>query len=302
MKVLVTGSRGLIGKALSISLVKMGVDVVGLDLAYSKDHKFFGSILNKAKLEDSLKDCDGVVHLAAVSRVIFGEMNPNLCIRTNCDGTRILLDSILASKKRPWIIYASSREVYGNPKILPAKETSPLFPINVYAKSKVISESFVTEIRNKGVLTAIVRYSNVYGSPEDHIDRVIPAFCRASILGSQIRIEGADNSFDFTYIEDVVDGTIKIINLLNNRRDDLPPMHLTLGVETTLAEAANKINNLGGMRAEVIQNPPRKYDVSNFYGDSTLTRNILGWEPKIGVDEGFFRFFNDLKTSLEGNL
>jgi len=103
----------------------------------------------------------GVVHLAAVSRVIDGERDPARCWAVNVEGTRTVVEAAQSSPLRPWVIYASSREVYGQPSALPASEDCDRAPLNVYGRSKVAAEDLVTA---SGLAHAIVRFSNVYGA------------------------------------------------------------------------------------------------------------------------------------------
>lgn len=289
MKILVTGSEGLIGASVCKNLKKLKLDPVHFDKKFSLDHPYNGDILNKKKLEAVVADCAGIIHLAAVSRVIWGEQNPELCWRTNYEGTLSVVESALSSSKSPWILYASSREVYGNPSVLPATEETPYDPINIYGESKMEAEKVVLDARKKGINTAIVRYSNVYGSLHDHHDRVIPAFCKAAATGSPIRVDGSSHSFDFTYIDDVVEGTLKVVAQLVEGKDQLPPFHFTTGRETTLGEAALMANKAGKKDSKIIEALPRNYDVPNFCGDSSKTRALLEWEPKISIEEGIER-------------
>ncbi|MBP6951210.1 MAG: NAD(P)-dependent oxidoreductase [Alphaproteobacteria bacterium] len=289
MKILITGSEGLIGTAIFERLKKLNIDTIHFDKKFPLKHPYYGDILNKDKLEAAVADCDGIVHLAAVSRVIWGEKNPELCWKTNYEGTCSVVESALLSPKKPWILYASSREVYGKPPVLPAIEETPYNAINIYGESKIEAEKAILGAREKGLQTAIVRYSNVYGSLNDHHDRVIPAFCKAAATGSPIRVDGFSNTFDFTYIDDVVEGTLKIVSLLCEGKNPLPPFHLTTGQETSLREAAELANQIGKKQSEIIEAPSRQYDVPNFCGDSTKTRNILGWNPKVGIEEGIER-------------
>jgi UDP-glucose 4-epimerase len=115
--VVVTGSRGLIGTALTAVLTKSGYAVRGLDLRAEDIHH--GDVRERDQVERALDGSVGVVHLAAVSRVIDGERDPDACWRTNVEGTRNVLEAALACARRPWLIYASSREVYGQPPVLP---------------------------------------------------------------------------------------------------------------------------------------------------------------------------------------
>lgn len=289
MKILITGSEGLIGRALSERLKKMNLEVIHFDKKFPTIHPYYGDILNRDKLENAVKDCVGVIHLAAVSRVIWGEKDPELCWKTNYEATSSLIENAIASDKKPWILYASSREVYGNPSILPATEETPWNPINIYGESKVAAEKTMLEARHKGLNTAIVRFSNVYGTLNDHHDRVIPAFCKAAATGAPIRVDGSKNTFDFTYIDDVAEGTLKIVNLLCEETKNLPPFHLTTGKQTSLQQAADLANKAGQKLSEIREAPPRKYDVPHFCGDSSQTQRILGWTPKVDIEEGIKR-------------
>lgn len=289
MKILITGSEGLIGSALTKRLANENIEVLGFDKNFPEGHPFHGDILNEDQLEFAIKECDGIIHLAAVSRVIWGERDPELCWKTNYESTSSLLKTACTSTKQPWVLYASSREVYGNPSILPANEETPYNPINIYGESKVAAEKATLEARASGLNTAIVRYSNVYGSINDYHDRVIPAFCKAAATGASIRVDGSKNTFDFTYIDDVAEGTVKIINLLCGGEKNLPCFHLTTGNQTSLEQAANLANKAGKNQSEIREAPPRQYDVPHFCGDSSQTQRILGWTPRIDIEEGIRR-------------
>ncbi|MEI6805494.1 MAG: NAD(P)-dependent oxidoreductase [Myxococcaceae bacterium] len=286
MRILVTGSEGLIGTALSNNLENLGFVIRRFDKKFPTYHPSHGNILSAAHLREAIDGCDGIIHLAAVSRVIWGQIDPNLCWATNSDGTIALLNAAARSQKKPWVLYASSREVYGNPKQLPAVETTSYNPVNIYGESKVDAEKAVLEARSNGLKTAIVRYSNVYGSLNDHHDRVVPAFCKAAALGKPIKVEGSENTFDFTHIDDTVEGTIKIIKKMINEAVNLPAFHLTTGKQTSLSKLAKLANNAGKKESQIIETPPRSYDVPRFYGDSSETQKYLDWKPRVNINEG----------------
>ena len=118
MRILVTGSSGLIGRKLVAVLLAEGLQVVRYDLSTGQD------ICDPVQMTQALAGCDGVIHLAAVSRVAWGETDPSLCRHVNVTGTAVLLQALLAQPKAPWIVFASSREVYGDPAALPVAETA----------------------------------------------------------------------------------------------------------------------------------------------------------------------------------
>jgi len=183
-KILITGSEGLIGTALKRRL-KSNYDIVPFDIKIDKSR----DVCCKETVISAIKDCVGIIHLAAVSRVAWAEQSPDLCWKTNVFGTENVISAALESSRRPWIIYASSREVYGQPQDLPISEDFPVCPINIYGKSKVVGEQMTLEAKTKGLRTAILRFSNVYGHINDHLDRVVPAFIHNSLhnnLGSNL--------------------------------------------------------------------------------------------------------------------
>ena len=284
--VLVTGSEGLIGKALCTALEKAGNTIERFDIRFHQDHPDFGNILDLDILNAKIKNCDGVVHLAAVSRVVWGEKDPEKCWKTNVVGTHNVVQAIKNSSLKPWMVYASSREVYGQQQNFPVEIDVDYMPLNIYARSKVAAEKLVLQAREEGLYTAVIRYSSVYGRIDDHKDRVVPAFCRRTVLGEPLRIEGLENTLDFTHVDDTVDGTIAVINILETRNSPLLPLHITTGVPTTLKELANLVGTSVGRELNIIEMPSRSYDVSRFWGSTTKTSQILSWQAKISVKVG----------------
>ncbi len=287
-RVLVTGSRGLVGTALSSALEAGGYEVVRFDIR-SEPGDGHGDTRISSSIREAVRGVDGVVHLAAVARVVWAERDPEQCEETNVVGTKNVIDAALAEGTRPWVIFASSREVYGQAGELPADEDAPLAPVNVYGRSKVAGERLVTAARDNGARTAIVRLSNVYGSLDDHVDRVIPAFVRAAIGGGTLRVEGVNNTFDFVHIDDVTRGLLALVEEMQTRSDAPPPIHLVTGVPTTLRELAHRVVAITGSRAAVRESTPRTFDVSRFYGDPSRARKLLGWSARISLDEGLRR-------------
>ena len=291
-RILITGSEGLIGRALRAALEGRGAEVVGLDLlGTGREH---GDVRSLQRVRDALGGCDGVVHLAAVSRVLWGEHDPEGCWNTNVGGLRNVLQALDERRQRPWLLFASSREVYGQPRRLPATEDTPLLPVNVYGRSKVEGERLVDDARSRGLRAAMVRLSNVYGRVRDHADRVIPAFARAADSGSTIRIDGAECTFDFTHIDDTARGMVAVIDLLEIGETP-PPIHLLTGTPTTLRDLAALAIDVAGT-SPVVEAPPRSFDVSRFYGDPSRARELLGWEPHVVLREGLERLVRDLRA------
>ncbi|MBK8085408.1 MAG: NAD-dependent epimerase/dehydratase family protein [Devosia sp.] len=297
MTILITGSQGLIGTALRDLLARRGVASRGVDLrAASPDIR--RDICDTAHLARLLEDIEGIVHLAAVSRVVDGELQPERCNAVNIEATRGLLAAALAAPRRPWVIYASSREVYGQQDVMPVTEDASFRPMNTYARSKVAAEGLCGAARAAGLTTAIVRFSSVYGSVADHATRVVPAFIAAGVRGGTLRIEGAANTFDLTHVDDVADGLLRLVGLLRSGERTLPPIHFASGTGTSLGELADTAIELGGRRASAEHAPARTFDIHSFIGDPARAERLLGWRATTPLAKGLSRLAADFAASL----
>jgi len=295
--ILITGSEGLVGSALRRVLLHRSESITGLDLHASLPRSR-GDVRELGDVSAATTGCRGIVHLAAVSRVILGERDPALCESTNIEGTRNVLTAAAQAPSRPWVIFASSREVYGAPAALPATEDSPLKPINTYGRTKVEGERLVSEARSVGIRAATVRLSNVYGSVADHATRVVPAFARAAVVGDALRVEGSSHTFDFTHVDDTVRGLVSLIDLLDAEGQPPPPIHLLTGIPTTLGQLADTCISLAGSRSHWSEAPSRSFDVSRFYGDPSRAHAVLGWSPRVPLRDGLGRLIADFREEL----
>jgi nucleoside-diphosphate-sugar epimerase len=237
--------------------------------------------------------CDGIVHLAAVSRVAWGERDPSLCLATNVEGTHNLVRAALNARRRPWLLLASSREVYGEPTSLPVREDAELSPVNVYGASKVAAENAVVAARQSGLVAAIVRLSNVYGAGHDHPDRVIPAFARAAAMRGVIRIDGPSRIFDFLHLDDAVAGITAMVRRLDSGDRALPTIHLVSGRGTTLHQVARIAVDASGNSPLMLVTAERRYEVSQFIGNPSLARAVLGWRATRTLEDGVRQLVDD---------
>lgn len=283
MRILVTGSAGLIGTALVPLLEAAGHEVARFDLRTG------GDVRDGDALARAAERCGGVVHLAAVSRVVWAERDPALAEATNVGGTRNVAS--LASSRGMWMLFASSREVYGQPASLPVGEDAPLAPLNTYARTKVEGERITSAVP----VHAVVRLSNVYGATEDHPDRVIPAFIRAALADRPLTVEGRDHQFDFVWRDDAARGlALRIARLLAG--DTLPPIHFVTGIGTTLGALAERVVALAGS-GTLTDGTPRSFDVSRFCGDPRRAEALLGWRAEVALDDGLARLIADFRAA-----
>jgi UDP-glucose 4-epimerase len=293
-RILITGSAGLVGKALSLALEKRGVDVCGLDVRGIGAES--GDVRDALQVRAAVARCDGVIHLAAISRVVWAEQDPAGCWSTNVGGLHNVLEAALACASPPWVIFASSREVYGQQEQLPVIEAAPLRPVNVYGRSKVAGEALMSRASTQGLRAATIRLSNVYGRPDDHPDRVVPAFARAAASGGKLRVDGSDNLFDFTHIDDTVRGILALVDHLRRSHAGPSPIHFLTGKATSLGELATLAVEIAGTTAAVMQAAPRTFDVSRFYGDPRRAHALLGWTSHISLREGLSQLVHDFRA------
>jgi len=294
-KILVTGSAGLIGSRTVEKLKKQGYEVIDCDLRFIDNPLSFFS----EEVRTILETCDGIIHLAAISRVLHGEQFPELCEEVNVKGTLKFLEFYKNLPNQPWLIYGSSREVYGEQESLPVSENAKFNPVNKYAKGKVTIENIVNDFKKLGLNTAILRFSNVYGGVLDHYDRVVPAFCINALRNETIRIDGKECVFDFTYVEDVVGGIMLVVNQMSNSQKINSAIHFTSGRGCNLQELAKIIIDITHSKSSIHYHPPRNFDVSRFYGDFSNAEKLLGWKPKHSLEEGVSKFVYEIKNSTK---
>lgn len=291
-RILITGSSGLIGRALRGALRLRGYETNGLDLLGLGPEQ--GDVRDMHRVQESLEGCVGVVHLAAVSRVAIAETDPGLCWSINVDGLRTVVNAAEQASQRPWFIFASSREVYGQSAKFPVSEDSALYPVNIYARSKVEGERQLLMAAQGGMRTAIARLSNVYGSVNDHHNRVVPAFAKAAAIGGIFRVEGAENAFDFTHLDDTASGLLALIERISsNDFHDLLTLQFVTGQMTSLGELARLATSMAREKVEITEMPPRNFDVSQFCGNPQKAFDVLGWSPKVGLPVGLARLIDD---------
>jgi nucleoside-diphosphate-sugar epimerase len=303
---LITGGLGFIGLSLAEELSGLGYKVTLLDIAdNNKDIKLYEKDKNIDFIQcdtnsyNSLvelfnnSEFSGIIHLAAVSRVVVAQNNPDECIRTNINGTRTLLRALEGSQtqknRKPWLIFGSSREVYGEPKELPVKESFEKRFVNIYGDSKIQGENmFINYAKKNSNSCLILRFANVYGNEYDLIDRVIPRFIQAIAFDRELTIEGGGQIIDFTHIDDTINTIIKAIEYLNINRDKniTDDFHILPGIGWSLYQLIESIENILDKKAIIKVNLKKDYDAERFIGDPTKIRTILKSRDFLSLEEG----------------
>ena len=296
MKILLTGSSGFIGNALKQLLEEQGTEVIPFDI---KDNPL-DDVRDFLALRSKIVGTDGIVHLAAVSRVKIAHENPLECVNTNIGGIINVLESarlLHTDNNNPWVIFGSSREVYGESAILPVNESSTCNAINVYGVSKLTGEELCKVYsENYGLKVRVLRFSNVYTGKNDHLDRVIPKFILQAFNDQQLIINGSgEEIFDFTHISDTIQGIWGCIQEIERNNHLFDDFNLSTGIPISLKQLADMIIKKTQSSSSVEFTKSRSYDVSKFYADPSKAIKILGFLPKITLDEGIDLSIMELK-------
>ena len=291
---------GFIGISLAKKLSKLNYSVTLFDIRDSNKNEkpylkceninFIKGDTNDTKLLAKIFNeniFDGIIHLAAVSRVVVAQKNPNECIKTNINGTQSLLLALENLTYQPWLIFGSSREVYGEPKELPVKEFFEKNFVNIYGDSKIQGENlFISFAKANGNNCLILRFANVYGNQYDLFDRVIPKFIRAIFFGEELTIEGGGQIIDFTYIDDTVDTILKSIQYMKENEGIIDDFHILPGTGWSLYQLIDYVENILDKKAIIKRNEKRNYDVEKFIGDPRKIKTILKSRDFLSLEDG----------------
>lgn len=295
MKYLVTGGAGFIGTNLVKELLASGHEVVVLDnYAVGKKEERIqkgalyvnGDIRNPEDLNSVCQNgFDGIYHLAALPRVTFSVEHPAETHAANVDGT---LNVLLAAKnnKIKRVVFSSSSSVYGNQKVYPAKEDFIALPVSPYALHKFIGEHYCRLFFDLyGLETVCLRYANVYGpyfDPEGAYALVIGKFLKQKKEGQPLTVCGDGEYFrDYTHVSDVVRANILAMESANVGKGEV------INISNKRPYSVNELVKLIG--GEFIFVPARPGDVRYTEADNSKAKELLGWEPKIRIEEGIFQ-------------
>ena len=300
MRILVTGGSGFIGSHLCEFLLARGHEVVCMDnlLTGAMDNTAgFSTVPRFSFVRHDVTEyirvegpLDYVLHFASpASPRDYLEM-PIQTLKVGALGTHKALG--LAKAKGATFLLASTSEVYGDPQIHPQREdywgnVNPIGPRGVYDEAKRFAEALTMAYhRFHRVETRIARIFNTYGERMRlHDGRAIPAFMTQALTGEPLTVYGAGSQTrSFQYISDLVDG---IWRLMQSRVAE--PVNIGNPQEMTLLELAKKILRLSGSSSEIVFEPLPEDDPKVRQPDITRARTLLGWEPRIDVDEGLRR-------------
>ena len=301
MKVLVTGGAGFIGSNLVRALLARGDDVRVLDnfstgnranlAGLDRDVELVeGDLRSYERVHAAVRGAEVVFHQGALPSVPRSVQDPLTTTAVNVEGTlNVLLAARDSGARR--IVNASSSSVYGNGGELPRTESQLPDPISPYAVAKLAAERFCTCFSRVYAMEVVsLRYFNVFGPRQDPMTQyaaVVPRFVRAVATGEPVTVYGdGEQSRDFTFVDNVVSA-----NLL---AADAPGvegavLNVATGGSTTVNELAATIGRLLDRPVEKRYEPERTADVNASWADVGEARRLLGYETRVGLEEGLRR-------------
>jgi dTDP-glucose 4,6-dehydratase len=307
-RALVTGAAGFIGSHLSEFLLDRGFSVVGMDNLLTgdltniqhltgRDFVFVRhDVTNYINLEGPL---DWIFHFASPASPIDYLRVPIQTLKVGSLGTHNSLG--LAKAKKARFLLASTSEVYGDPLVHPQREdywgnVNPVGPRGVYDEAKRFAEAMTMAYhRVHGVETRIVRIFNTYGTAMRVEDgRAIPAFFSQALRGEDVTVFGdGSQTRSLCYVSDLVDGIFRLMS-----SDVTDPVNIGNPHELTIRQLAEKVIALTGSRSRIVSRPLPVDDPKIRQPDITRARKLLGWEPRVTLDEGLPRTLEYFKKKL----
>jgi dTDP-glucose 4,6-dehydratase len=295
-RIVITGAAGFIGSHLSEALLDRGHSVVGIDNLLTGDTANVAHLANRdfVLIKHDVTNyinvdgpVDAVLHWASPASPIDYLELPIPTLKVGALGTHKALG--LAKAKHARFVIASTSEVYGDPLEHPQKESywgnvNPIGPRGVYDEAKRFAEAMTTAYhRYHGLDAKIVRIFNTYGPRMRLRDgRAVPAFMGQALTGEDVTIFGSgQQTRSFCYVSDLVDGIIRLME-----SDVNEPVNIGNPQEMTIEDIARAIIRLTGSSSKLVYRPLPEDDPKVRQPDITRARTLLGWEPKVGLEEG----------------
>jgi dTDP-glucose 4,6-dehydratase len=307
-RIVVTGAAGFIGSHLCETLLARGDSVVGVDNLITGD---LSNIAHLRALDfqfirhdvtqyiDVEGPVDYVLHWASPASPIDYLELPIQTLKVGSLGTHNALG--LAKAKGAKFVLASTSEVYGDPLEHPQKETywghvNPIGPRGVYDEAKRFAEAITLAYhRTHGVDTKIVRIFNTYGPRMRLRDgRAVPAFVSQALANEDVTVFGdGTQTRSFCYVSDLVRGILSLMEAKTNE-----PVNIGNPHELTIEEIARTIVRLVGSRSTIVYRPLPVDDPKQRQPDITRARTLLGWEPKVSLEDGLRTAIEYFKTKV----
>jgi len=308
-RVVITGAAGFIGSHLAETLLDRDYTVIGIDNLLTGATENISHLVNRdfTFIKHDVTNyiyvdgpIDYVLHWASPASPIDYLELPIPTLKVGALGTHKALG--LAKAKGARFVIASTSEVYGDPLEHPQKETywgnvNPVGPRGVYDEAKRFAEAMTMAYhRYHGLDTKIVRIFNTYG-PRMRLNdgRAVPAFMSQVLRNEDVTVFGdGSQTRSFTYITDLVDGIIRL--MLSSEND---PINIGNPVEMTIKQIAETIIRMTGSTSRIVYKPLPVDDPKQRRPDITRARTLLGWEPKVQLEEGLVKTIEYFRTKVK---
>ncbi|MBA2301623.1 MAG: SDR family oxidoreductase [Acidobacteria bacterium] len=307
-RVVITGAAGFIGSHLSETLLDRGYTVVGIDNLLTGDTANIAPLANRdfTFIKHDVTNyiyVEGPVHAvlhwaSPASPIDYLEL-PIPTLKVGALGTHKALG--LAKAKNARFVLASTSEVYGDPLEHPQKETywgnvNPIGPRGVYDEAKRFAEAMTTAYRRyHGLDAKIVRIFNTYGPRMRVKDgRAVPAFMSQALRNEDVTIFGnGEQTRSFCYVTDLVEGILRLME-----SDVHDPVNIGNPHEMTIEEIARTIIRISGSTSQIVYRPLPEDDPKVRKPDITRARTLLGWDPKVPLEEGLLKTLEYFRTKV----
>jgi len=297
LRAIITGGAGFLGSHLCDRLIGEGWDVLSIDnlvtgtetnLSHLRGHPRFQMMRHDVSRTIEVPGpVDYVLNFASPASPVDYLKLPIQTLKVGALGTHNTLGLALAKKAK--YLQASTSECYGDPEVSPQPETywghvNPIGPRGVYDEAKRFAEAMVMAYhRYHGVDTHIVRIFNTYG-PRMRLNdgRALPNFVYQALSGQSITVYGdGRQTRSFCYVSDLVEGIYRLMHC-----DEHEPVNIGNPQEITILEFAERIRSLIDRNVPIVFNPLPQDDPKQRCPDIGKARRILGWEPKVNLEEG----------------
>ena len=292
MRYVVTGGAGFVGSNLVKSLVKGGHDIIVIDNLVNGKKENLSEVLDQIdfinldirdydKMENQIRDIDGIFHQAALTVVQDSFEFPQEYHEVNVIGTENIFK--LANKKNAKVVYASSSSVYGHKESMPIREDALREPINPYGQTKLDDEYLYEKYSKIGTRIIGLRYFNIFGQGQTpQYAGVITKFLDRIRSGNSPIIFGDGSQIrDFIFVQDIV--TANISAMQSNVTSSL--INIGTGNAITILELANMIIEISKLDLKPIFEKPLDGDIQKSHADITLAIQSLNWKPKKELKE-----------------
>ncbi|HPZ08153.1 MAG TPA: GDP-mannose 4,6-dehydratase [Candidatus Eremiobacteraeota bacterium] len=302
-KVLITGGLGFIGSNLARRLVALGANVTLID---SLIPEYGGNLFNISGIEDKVKinisdirdehsmkylvkEKDFLFNLAGQTSHMDSMKDPYTDLEINTKAQLFILEACRKNNPNVKIIFASTRQIYGKPRYLPVDEKHPLAPVDVNGINKLSGETYHLLYREiYGIPTCVLRLTNTIGPGmriKDTRQTFLGIWIRAVIEGRPFEVWNGSQLRDFSYVDDVVEACL--ISASNERAYG---KIFNLGGDCVvslkeLADLLIKVNKEGTYIVKEFPGDRKVIDIGDYYGDYGLINALLGWKPKISLEE-----------------